>query len=91
MFEFRPISRFDMGRNGFTNMVMESQEETDKIIEEFERRYPEFGYVYTTEMVLNEICNDLHINLKDLTDFDRKRLERTVEEIVASERWIQYD
>ena len=83
MFEFRPISNMDMGRNGFTNMVMESQEETDKIIEEFERRYPELGHVFPPDSLISQICNDLHINLKDLTDYDRKRMERKVEEISA--------
>lgn len=68
-----------MGRNGFMNYVMQSQETTDKLIEDFEKAFAA-GHNPSDELI-KQIFANRGVKESDLSDFDKKRLKRKVEEV----------
>jgi len=72
------VGMVGMGRNGFMNQIMQSQQDTDKLIQDFEQ-YIKAGY--NPNAVADKIFQNRGIRETDLTAADKKRLERKVEEI----------
>ena len=67
--------------NGFNAMIMQSQQDTDKVIRELEVAV-EAGY--NPNIAFSQVlerCGVRERDLTDLTDFDRQRLKRKVEQI----------
>lgn len=77
-----------MGRNGFMNHVMQSQETTDKLINDFEKAIA--AGLDPTDALRADIFAKRRVKEHDLTDFDKERLNKKVEEIYQlyrSRRW----
>ena len=72
-----------MGSNGFMNMIMQSDEQTQAAIAEFDKRISELGYAIPPAVVFQNVLDDMNIKKNDLTLADRKRIERKVEEVSA--------
>ena len=71
--------------NGIQAMIMQSQENADNIIESFEQ-YLSAGF--GTEAALTQAYIDNDISENDLTDFDKERIKRKVENAAATNfRW----
>lgn len=70
-----------MGRNGFMNQLMQSQEDADKIIKECEYL---ISIGFESSNAIQYACRQKNINLNGLTAADRKRIEKKVEEIYQS-------
>lgn len=75
---------FNMGisstgiNNGFVNMVLQSQTNADKVINQFEK-YINLGYCASA--AINSAFQDTNLSEKDLTDFDKERIKRKVESV----------
>lgn len=67
-----------MGRNGFMNHIMESEIEVNKLIRATEELYNAGCPFYA---VLNEACKSTQVSLNNLTDTDKQKLNRKIEEI----------
>lgn len=64
--------------NGFHMMIMQSQEDTDKLIKAFENA---INAGYNPNVVQDEIYRKVGVSPSDLTPEDRYRLARKVESI----------
>lgn len=64
--------------NGFNAMIMQSQQDTDKVIRELEVAV-EAGY--NPNIAFSQVLERCGVRERDLTDFDRQRLKRKVEQI----------
>ena len=64
--------------NGFNMMIMQSQEDTDKLIKAFENA---INAGYNPNVVQDEIYRKVGVSPSDLTPEDRYRLTRKVESI----------
>lgn len=64
--------------NGFNAMIMQSQQDTDKVIRELEVAV-EAGY--NPNIAFSQVLERCEVRERDLTDFDRQRLKRKVEQI----------
>ena len=62
--------------NGIDGYVMQSQESTDKLIEDFEQL---IALGYNPNTVYEDVLQKNNIRESDLTDWDKARLKRTVE------------
>jgi hypothetical protein len=71
-----------LGQNGFMNMIATSQEKTDIMLADFDKIISELGYTYPPQEILAEILKLNRISENDLTDFDKRRLMRKVEEVL---------
>ena len=69
-----------LGRNGFMNMVAQSQVDADAVINKFEE-YIKLGYC--SSVALASTYEDLGITEANLTEFDKNRIKRKVEENMA--------
>ena len=69
--------------NGMQTMIMQSQEYTDKLIEQFEMA---IVAGYNPNIVTDDIFNKVGCSLSDLTDFDQKRLKIKVEQLYHSNK-----
>lgn len=67
-----------MGNNGFMNYVMQSQQNTDMLIHDFEQL---IAAGYNPNTIKEQAFANRGISESDLTDLDKKRLQRKVEEI----------
>ena len=72
-----------MGSNGFMNMIMQSDADTQAAIEEFDKRISELDYSIPPAVVFEQVLEDMRIKKSDLMYADRKRIERKVEEVSA--------
>lgn len=70
-----------MGNNGFMNYVMQSQRNTDILIKDFEQL---IAAGYNPNTVIDQAFSNRGIKQSDLTDTDKKRLQRKVEELYQS-------
>ena len=70
-----------MGRNGYMNQIMQSQEDADKIISECETL---INNGVTFSSVIECACQKQNIVFNNLALTDKKRIERKVEEIDQS-------
>lgn len=72
-----------LGKNGFVNYILQSQQDTDLLIKDFED-------AIRRGLNLNEVEDQIYrarkVNPKDLTMDDQRRLKRKVEEIWASNK-----
>lgn len=64
--------------NGFSVMIMQSQQDTDRVIKELENA-ARAGY--NPHMVFSQVLDECRVREKDLTDFDKQRLKRKIDEI----------
>ena len=64
--------------NGFNAMIMQSQQDTDKVIRELEVAI-EAGY--NLNVAFSQALDKCGVQEKNLTDFDKQRLRRKVEQI----------
>ena len=71
-----------LGQNGFMNMIATSQEKTDIMLADFDKIISELGYACPPQEILAEILKLNRISENDLTDFDKRRLMRKVEEVL---------
>lgn len=71
-----------LGQNGFMNMIATSQEKTDIVLADFDKIISELGYTCPPQEILAEILKSNRISENDLTDFDKRRLMRKVEEVL---------
>ena len=62
--------------NGAQAMIMQSQESTDNVIESFEQ-YLNAGF--GIEAALTQAYMENNVSENDLTDFDKERIERKIE------------
>ena len=69
--------------NGFQGMVMQTEEEFDKVIKCFEA-FIAAGFNPANEVVQKEVFKTCGINPNDISIFNKKRLERKVNEIWES-------
>ena len=78
-----------MGQNGFMNMIMQSDEDTQRAIAEFDKRISELGYMAPPALVFKDVLDDLGIREKDLTYADKERIKRKIESV--STGGLNYD
>lgn len=71
----------DMGRNGFMNHIMQSEQDTDKIIKACEQL---IAAGYNPNIVIEQACHSCGISMNSLTDVDKMRLVKKVEKICQS-------
>ena len=62
--------------NGFNMMIMQSQESTDNVIKSFEQ-YLNAGF--GIEAALTQAYMENNVSENDLTDFDKERIKRKIE------------
>lgn len=62
--------------NGAQAMIMQSQESTDNVIKSFEQ-YLNAGF--GIEAALTQAYMENHVSENDLTDFDKERIKRKIE------------
>ena len=72
-----------LGQNGFVNYILQSQQDTDLLIKDFEDAIRKG---LNPNEVEDQIYRTRKFNLKDLTIDDQRRLKRKVEEIWASNK-----
>lgn len=78
---FRTNPYYDGRLNGVDLAIMESQQNADRLISCFEQA---IRAGYNPNDVANRIYKETGIMPEDLTAFDRKRVERKVEEVYKS-------
>ena len=71
----------DIGHNGFTNHIMQSEVDSKKVITECEN-YIRMGFTFP--QVLEQAYAAVNVKQNNLTLTDRKKVERKVEEIYES-------
>ena len=69
-----------LGQNGFVNYILQSQQDTDLLIKDFEDAIRKG---LNPNEVEDQIYRARKVNPKDLTINDQRRLKRKVEEIWA--------
>jgi hypothetical protein len=67
--------------NGMQAMIMQSQESADNVIKSFEQ-YLSAGF--GTEAALTQAYMANNVSENDLTDFDKERIKRKVEDAAAT-------
>ena len=72
-----------LGKNGFVNYILQSQQDTDLLIKDFEDAIRKG---LNPNEVEDQIYRARKVNPKDLTINDQRRLKRKVEEIWASNK-----
>ena len=72
-----------LGQNGFVNYILQSQQDTDLLIKDFEDAIRKG---LNPNDVEDQIYRARKVNPKDLTINDQRRLKRKVEEIWASNK-----
>ena len=72
-----------LGQNGFVNYILQSQQDTDLLIKDFEDAIRKG---FNPNEVEDQIYRARKVNPKDLTINDQRRLKRKVEEIWASNK-----
>ena len=72
-----------LGKNGFVNYILQSQQDTDLLIKDFEDAIMKG---LNPNEVEDQIYKARKVNPKDLTIDDQRRLKRKVEEIWASNK-----
>ena len=72
-----------LGENGFVNYILQSQQDTDLLIKDFEDAIRKG---LNPNEVEDQIYRARKVNPKDLTINDQRRLKRKVEEIWASNK-----
>ena len=72
-----------LGQNGFVNYILQSQQDTDLLIKDFEDAIKKG---FNPNEVEEQIYRARKVNPKDLTINDQRRLKRKVEEIWASNK-----
>ena len=72
-----------LGQNGFVNYILQSQQDTDLLIKDFEDAIRKG---LNPNEVEDQIYRARKVNPKDLTINDQRRLKRKVEEIWASNK-----
>ena len=72
-----------LGENGFVNYILQSQQDTDLLIKDFEDAIRKG---LNPNEVEDQIYKARKVNPKDLTINDQRRLKRKVEEIWASNK-----
>ena len=72
-----------LGQNGFVNYILQSQQDTDLLIKDFEDAIRKG---FNPNEVEDQIYKARKVNPKDLTINDQRRLKRKVEEIWASNK-----
>ena len=70
-----------MGKNGFMNQIMQSDQDTNKIIKTCERL---IAAGYNPNIVIEQACQSCGVSMNSLTDMDKQRLVKKVEEIYRS-------
>jgi hypothetical protein len=66
------------GPSPFSMMIMQSQQDADLVIKELEAAV-QAGY--NPNMVFSQVLDRCNIKEKNLTDFDRQRIKRKVEQL----------
>ena len=72
-----------LGQNGFVNYILQSQQDTDLLIKDFEDAIKKG---LNPNEIEEQIYRARKVNPKDLTINDQRRLKRKVEEIWASNK-----
>lgn len=67
--------------NGIDGYIMQSQESTDKLIEDFKQL---IALGYNPNSIYEDVLRKNNIQESDLTDWDKARLKRTVEAAYAA-------
>lgn len=70
-----------MGKNGFMNQIMQSEQDTNKIIKTCEEL---IIAGYNPNIVIEQACQKNGIRMNSLTDMDKQRIVKKVEEIYKS-------
>lgn len=70
-----------MGKNGFMNQIMQSDQDTNKIIKTCEEL---IIAGYNPNIVIEQACHKCGIRVNSLTDLDKQRIVKKVEEIYQS-------
>lgn len=70
-----------MGKNGFMNQIMQSDQDTNKIIKTCEEL---IIAGYNPNIVIEQACQKNGIRMNSLTDIDKQRIVKKVEEIYKS-------
>ena len=70
-----------MGKNGFMNQIMQSEQDTNKIIKTCEEL---IIAGYNPNIVIEQACQKNGIRMNSLTDIDKQRIVKKVEEIYKS-------
>ena len=70
---------------GFQAMVMQEQEDADRVIECFIQAIAA-GYIPTSPMVQKAVFEKAGVDINDLDDFNRRRIEKKVNEIWESKQ-----
>ena len=71
--------------NGFQAMVMQEQEDADRVIECFIQAIAA-GYIPTSPMIQKAVFEKAGVDINDLDDFNRRRIEKKVNEIWESKQ-----
>ena len=70
-----------MGKNGFMNQIMQSDQDTNKIIKTCEEL---IIAGYNPNIVIEQACQKCGVRMNSLTDIDKQRIVKKVEEIYKS-------
>lgn len=81
------IGLTDMGKNGYMNYIMQSQQNVNTIIKDFENA---LSAGCDPNLVLQQVFEKRGIREYDLTATDKKKLERRVQEIYATFQTRRY-
>lgn len=81
------IGLTDMGKNGYMNYIMQSQQNVNTIIKDFENA---LSAGCDPNLVLQQVFEKRGIREYDLTATDKKKLERRVQEIYAAFQTRRY-
>ena len=81
------IGLTDMGKNGYMNYIMQSQQNVNTIIKDFENA---LSAGCDPNLVLQQVFEKRGIKEYDLTTTDKKKLERRVQEIYAAFQTRRY-
>ena len=77
------IGLVGMGTNGFMNHIMQSDQDYNKIMKTCEEL---LAMGYGPAIVIEHACSRNGININSLTDVDKQRLIKKVEEVYNSNR-----
>lgn len=71
--------------NGFQAMVMQEQEDADRVIECFIQAIAA-GYIPTSPIVQKAVFEKAGVDINDLDEFNKKRIEKKVNEVWESKQ-----
>lgn len=71
--------------NGFQAMVMQEQEDADRVIECFLQAIAA-GYIPTSPIVQRAVFEKAGVDINDLDDFNKRRIEKKVNEVWESKQ-----